>query len=478
MNKRSIFWLVFWLTAVTMRLIDLAAVSLWYDEIFTYRLAHLPLNDLLMATTADVHPPVYYFLIWLVYQLWPAAPDWAARLPSLLASLGSLYLFWQVLKDYALPDLVKYAALVMLGIMPFQIHYAIEARMYALLQFEFLFGVLMVQRRNWPGLALAMVALAYTQNYGLFYDALLFGLAVIRRPADFKPVLLASLTAALFYIPWLPSLLFQLSWAKIYGHWIQPVTFGSVVYALQNLFGGYYVAKPFGLTLPILIMVALFAGLLAGRKYKAAAEINLLAWGALGLAVLVSVINSPILLFRPLIASTPFLYTLAVIPLEKLIKQRWQTIAVIVLFAPTLISSIYGFYSFFAINGKEDLTGMQVVDYLTEHARPGDTVLAISDGPLVLLNMYAPHLDTVKLDVPRECEPLGALSDVARAYMGYTERPFNALPAGRVWVAYNKTVMSKDCEIALADSIVASAEPVKVFQDDKLVFVGLWEIYR
>ena len=53
----------------------------WYDEFFTLALANLPIPNLIAATMADVHPPLYYLLARLAVVLFGSSPV-AARAPA------------------------------------------------------------------------------------------------------------------------------------------------------------------------------------------------------------------------------------------------------------------------------------------------------------------------------------------------------------------------------------------------------------
>src|SRR5688500_1460780 len=70
-----------------LRLHHLGAQSLWLDEAFSISIAGSTIDYILETTSEDVHPPLYYFLLYGWVQLL-GATEWTGRLFSVVASLG------------------------------------------------------------------------------------------------------------------------------------------------------------------------------------------------------------------------------------------------------------------------------------------------------------------------------------------------------------------------------------------------------
>ena len=79
MSRRT-FWIVLAIGAV-LRLLFIWVPPLWYDENFSLLLSRLPFLNMITATMGDVHPPLYYILIWPIGHIPNAAP-WLIRLPT------------------------------------------------------------------------------------------------------------------------------------------------------------------------------------------------------------------------------------------------------------------------------------------------------------------------------------------------------------------------------------------------------------
>src|ERR1035437_8314979 len=131
MSRKFLAW-IFAISAV-LRLAVIWIAPAWYDENFSLILSRLPIDSMLADTAGHTHPPLYYLLICPLVQL--HAPIWVLRIPSTLLSLASIWLFWRILEEFRLPLRIQMAALILMAIMPIQLYYAQEARMYSLLEF-------------------------------------------------------------------------------------------------------------------------------------------------------------------------------------------------------------------------------------------------------------------------------------------------------------------------------------------------------
>ena len=85
-------------SGILLRAIPVWATRTWYDENFSILLSRLPIPRLLAATAGDVHPPLWYLLCWPLGHI-PGIPAWMiVRLPSVLASITTIWVWWQILK--------------------------------------------------------------------------------------------------------------------------------------------------------------------------------------------------------------------------------------------------------------------------------------------------------------------------------------------------------------------------------------------
>lgn len=205
---------------VVMRFI--APPGLWLDEAQSVAIARLPItHGLFPALREDGSPPLYYLLL----HVWMAvfgSSDVAVRSFSGLLSVLALPLAWLAARRLG-SRRARAAVLVLLATNPWAIRYASETRMYSLMALLVLLGLLALQRlqqrpavRSAVLLAVVSGALMLTHYWSFFLLAvaggglLLYGWRRKRRWA----LLAAGAIAAgvVFFLPWLPSFLYQLAY--------------------------------------------------------------------------------------------------------------------------------------------------------------------------------------------------------------------------------------------------------------------------
>ncbi len=118
------------ITAAALRFLDLGRLGLWWDEGWSIYFAGLPVRQMLEATSLDIHPPLYYFLLHLWAQVLGFAPA-AARAFSALASVAVVIGGWALARRL-LGARTALVAGLLLALAPAQVFHAQEARMYAL----------------------------------------------------------------------------------------------------------------------------------------------------------------------------------------------------------------------------------------------------------------------------------------------------------------------------------------------------------
>ena len=179
MNRLQPWGLICLLTLVggVLRFAALGAKSLWLDESFSVWVAGHTLPDLVTwLIRIDHHPPLYYALL----RGWVALfGDSETALRSLSALCSTLAIPFFYLAAYRFTGTrAALIATTLLVLSPFQIRYAQEARMYALLTFTVaallaVLGTLLITWRSestrprtwiWAGLAVSQAAAMLTHN--------------------------------------------------------------------------------------------------------------------------------------------------------------------------------------------------------------------------------------------------------------------------------------------------------------------------
>ncbi len=134
--RRRVPWTALALAAILLlsaglRFYRLDGQSFWNDEGTSVALVQRSLGEITRAAAADIHPPLYYYLLAGWVRLWGASEVGARSLSALLgvALVALVYLWGRRLFG----RLTGLAAALLVAISSFQVYYAQEARMYMLL---------------------------------------------------------------------------------------------------------------------------------------------------------------------------------------------------------------------------------------------------------------------------------------------------------------------------------------------------------
>jgi mannosyltransferase len=488
MNKKFLLW-TFTVSAV-LRLGFLRVAPAWYDESFSLILSRLPLARMLAATAGDTHPPLYYLLIWPLGQL--HAPIWVLRIPGAILSLVAIWLFYRILQELNLPLRVQMAALILMAIMPLQLYYAQEARMYSLLEFLILAACLAMLRRRWVWFGLACALMLYTQYYAIFYIAALGLVALIRvinfhtfegerkvNLEEYFNIFLSLGLAGLSFLPWLDVLINQMH--NLHGtYWMQFTGPGMVLRILfENL-----TMPPANAVTQIPLMLACFAWLAVALIYAFRQRLEnrgIILWLAFlpfALAILVSLVWQPILHYRPLIGISPFLYILLALPVEACFNEnrlnRNVCLFASVFLIPLLLVTDMSMYLFAAPNKR---SGASVaLTYIQAHWQPGDIIYSYTDDGWVNSN---PYITLPEFKAPDCGITLGNLSMATRLAIGQQIRPLSALTYKRAWVIWSESPLTPACVASQLPAIgLDPNKPILITDSDEYYFDGLWLLER
>lgn len=122
--------LLFTILGLAVRLYGLTDASLWYDELYSLVLASSPVQGLLAATAADVHPPLYYLLL-KAWTMVFGSSELALRLPSAIIGAATIYLLF-IAGRQLIDDRTGLIAAGLLTISPLHIYWSQQARGYTL----------------------------------------------------------------------------------------------------------------------------------------------------------------------------------------------------------------------------------------------------------------------------------------------------------------------------------------------------------
>jgi len=443
--------------------------SLWYDESFTAAISILPWDRLWQATAGDVHPPLWYVLEKLVILTLGNA-EASLRLPSLALGVINVWLTWKVANSMDLPGNVAQIATLVVAVMPGQVWYSNEARMYQLIEFAGLLAVLGVYQRRWWMYGLGLTLGLWSHNlFVLFAEipAILAYWGRIRWHALVldAPMLATTAAAGLAYAPWLVNLAGQVNDVGS-GFWILPIALGTPFYALHRLLWASTVPAWAGVHAVFVSMLVLAIGILYAWKARRF-DILALAFGQLALVTVLSLIWKPILIGRVLMPSAPF----AAMTFAYGLAGRRHGPALAILAIPVLIIALGSYIT--GNTGRQDMR--QFTEPVMLSARPGDVVFHGNLASYMLMSYYLPEQQHY---VWRQANDLSqSLTRQTKTAMGLPETDLSELQAaGRVWLYWSLNPTTSQAEYDYITAVLATFEntEVAVFQNDQLVDARLY----
>lgn len=292
-------WFPFWAFALALgvRLINLGADSLWYDETFSAYMTGLDPVTIIRATAGDVHPPLWYLVEWATARLLGNS-EFALRLPAALFGALAVVVVFQLGKLYC--PRARHAAAAIAIILPGLVSYGQEARMYSLLALLLLLA-LWGAARGRSALALGAGGLAvYTHNFAIVY----LGCFAAWQFLGGKGKPWGWLGGVIgFYVPWLAVLASQVAQVGS-GFWLPPLTLPHLGEPLLVLGTGYGLPPLLALG-GLGVMVALTVAAIMDRKLYRLAILALAPPAMVALAGVA--LGQSVYLPRGFIASVPML---------------------------------------------------------------------------------------------------------------------------------------------------------------------------
>jgi len=450
----------FLLVANVLYLLRLGNAPLWYDEANSAWFAELPLARMIAGTAADTHPPLYYLLLVPLVRFFGESTI-ALRLPSVLFALLTIYIVRQIARELHLSLAAQTIALVLMVLSPFQLHFAQEARMYALLQVLVLGATLAALRRQYLRFVILSALSLWVHNYGLFYLVINCGvLAWSLYQTEPRPKLrtmaitvAAGAGALAIWSPWAWVLYRQMQQVAG-GYWIQPITAGGLVYTINNVLYSFTL-PPYLAPWGIVVAVGLLTWLMIRTLRTRAPEALLLSWLAFApaaIAIVVSIAWHPILLYRGLAPSLPELFLLTGWAVAQLTRARQFYTAILIV--PLFVAATLGQYLFTPDQkGQKD---NQVLAQIRDQWQPGDLIVHPNGSELVGWHPLGADLPQVTL--PRNlCPPaVGGVSDATFSAYGIQAADPETLSWRRVWFVDLVFPMVTQCEVDMSQAFLAA----------------------
>lgn len=215
--------------------------SIWFDESFGAYLLRYDLAEIWSFTAADVHPPLYYFLL-KGWSLVFGYSDVALRFMSVFFGAVAIVFAYQWLKN-SFGYKVAIISSALMAISPMMIRYGEEMRMYSLCvaivfaaTYVFSIALRTKQKKYWYiyGVLLALgmwthyfVALLWVAH--LVYLLMIYGKKIWKQ----KEIVRGYILAVVLYLPWLPWFISQ-SLTVQGGFWIGEASVNTVNNYITN----------------------------------------------------------------------------------------------------------------------------------------------------------------------------------------------------------------------------------------------------
>jgi len=397
LSRTAVLALVIVALGFALRLFRLDAQSFWYDEAMSAGIARGTVTQILRNDFYEPHPPLYFLTLhfWLSID----QSDLTIRLLSAMlggAGIAGMYSLGNILCD----GRVGVVAAAIVAIVPYQVFYSQEARMYALL---FLLSTLLLSSysrmlhtgsRRWWAAYTALAALSlYTHLFsGLLLLSLHFHFAICRTPRrkPWRRLAASDVLIMLAFIPRLTVTIVQLG--RVAGNfWISRPSVTQLLSAPHAFTLSQHVSERL---LPFAFAVVLFLFILTHLQIArelatrgpdtAALTLSLIAfWSPLLLAFVLSQWH-PVYLERTLIVAVPGLYFLLSWGMTRT-RERFINLAlalVVLLFA---VNGLWNWY-FDPDFAKPDFR--TAVQFLQDRIEPGEPTIHTSDAAFLIFSHY------------------------------------------------------------------------------------------
>ncbi len=393
---------------ITITLINAPRASIWFDEAFSAYIAQFSFWDIARYTAADVHPPLYYWVLKIWSDLFGTTELAYRSLSIVFGTAAATVAFFLSRKLFG--HKVAWLSFIFIILSPMVIRYSDEARMYTMAALivmsatYFMVKALETKKRsNWVWYGV-LVSLGMWTHY---FTALAWlahwiwrATQVWRKNDSFKEFMQKFFTkewiityavAIGLFLPWLPFMALQLGIVQGGGFWIGPVSPDTPVNYLTNYF--YYLehGQVQGWFALVMIAVVVVIVALLPKVYKSLGEkakssfllIASLAWAPPVLLFLASLppLRSSFVdryLIPSVVALSIFLAVILVVG-TKSWKPFWRALPIIAIIGMMIvgITNVYH-YGNFNKNSNTHIMTRQAVQAAQAASPAGTPIVANS----------------------------------------------------------------------------------------------------
>ncbi len=413
-TERILLFTIF-LICLAIRLAFITQKNLWFDEVFSWHLSLDSFYTIISRTSADIHPPLYYFLL-KIWSFTFGDSVFSLRLLSALFTSSAIFFIYPFCRRIMSP-LNAFVVLILYTVSPLNLYYSQEARMSAMNLFlnigSAYFLTLLIdsirtkavdwkiylQDKTFYLYVIFTSAALYTHYFSFFLLAAQVIYLVITFKGDFKkykPLLIAYNFIVAIYLLWLTTLYAHLSkgqsWRSPqtalqvlneYINYIKDLNLG-LYYHYTNLTLVKYITIFYGLII-LASVIGLFLKRRDSEKDNTSILITLLAFVPLVLAGIIS-FKQKVEFYRYLSIIVPYILILVVYGLSKWDKKfiAYPVIACIVLI------NIFGLDLHYSFKFKND-DYRTLIDQINSEYKAGDRIYVEPHYYGWLIDFYSKH---------------------------------------------------------------------------------------
>lgn len=244
-TEKILVFLVF-IVCLALRLAFITQKNLWFDEVFSWHLSLDSFYEIIVRTSNDIHPPLFYFTL-KIWNFVFGDSVAAMRLLSALFTSSSVFFLYSISKRYLEPSKAM-LVILLYSVSPLNLYYGQEVRMAAMNLFLNLGSVyfllkLMDKPHDYHRIfkekyaipfVLFSVAAIYTHYFSFFILAaeLLYIIYSYRGTSkQYIAYLYLLLSIGVVYLIWVPELFTHFSRGQ---SWRTPQTLNLVLHEYVN----------------------------------------------------------------------------------------------------------------------------------------------------------------------------------------------------------------------------------------------------
>lgn len=331
----------------------------WYDEAFTGILLKAPWGAMNQMIFADVHPPLYYWLVKPWSAMFDYSPEGIRSFSLVFGILTVVSIYWIGKKMFDTRAGLLAAAIT--AISPFAIEYSQEARMYSLFGFFFLWSIWFFvkaldkdKRRDWM-LWGVFGGLAFLTHYLSLFFFIIFYVCYVFYMRNFKErkwlkaifghgnFWIGVAVIASFFAAWLRYFIPHMMKGNL--GWIPPAHISDLASTLQIFFFGHqpgsggvpestgfiklykdiplFDGSSMGLIILTMLTIWMSYVWMKGKRKKEVFVVSILSLGTLLFLIILSHFNLKLYVSRYFMPSAVLVYLLAAGLVSLIFKSRW-----------------------------------------------------------------------------------------------------------------------------------------------------------